>query len=279
MKRTIFLLSIVTAILLTSCGKEDPFASPYPDEIGKKLDDGIIFYVSKDRSYALICSYTDLQAYPAVSRPNARIWHMGAYTWGDFDRDTLLQKDTVWNVTSPTDSTILRIDSTWFFGFLGATSLDNGIENTDKIVNFVYPKKLGATAAKKCREYFYGMYVYNEADMNSSKWFGNKGSWYLPSLNEAKYLAHAKEKINTLMESDSTLYPNNSRGSSYVKDINRYGWEPLANCYWTSTERGASTAYYQCVQGQNGSLPDSYIPKNEKTFVLSIRPIRKVAYQ
>jgi hypothetical protein len=264
MKRIIFLLSIVATILLTSCGKNDNFK--LHNRVGEKLQDGVIFYVSDDGKYALICSFTDLQ-----ERRTGGIWDLGAYSWSDFDRDTLLQKDTVFNESG----TMLRIDTNMFFGFVNATSEDNGIENTDKIINHSYPRKLGATAAKKCRDYFYGMYVYNMSTQTSSTWYGNKGQWYLPSLKEAKYLAHAKEKINKIMESDSGLYTDPFRPSSVVTKINRYGWEPLANCYWTSTEFSAKMAYYQCVDGE--TLPKSYVPKNSFGFTLSIRPIRKVA--
>jgi hypothetical protein len=268
MRKNIFLLSIVATILFTSCGTKETYK--LHERVGEVYEDGVIFYVSDNGTDALICSFTDLQ------NKRGSLWDMAEYKWNDFARDTFLQTDTVWVVTSPTDSTA-RIDSTWFYGFIGATSEDNGIENTDKIINHRYPtkpSKFGASAAKDCRAYFLGMYYYNVTYKDTSRWKVNTGEWYLPSMQEARYLAYAKGTINEKMASHDELYPGGKRNLETMKLLNPWGWEALKNCYWTSTERNGSTAYYKCIDGEN--QPESYIPKNSTTFLLSVRPIRKV---
>jgi hypothetical protein len=270
MKKSIFLLSIIAAIVLTSCGGKENYKMHA--RVGEILEDGVIFYVSENESYALICSFTDLQApRPGDPELDGYVWDLGEYKWSDFARDTFLQKDTTWNVTSPTDSTI-HIDSTWFFGFIGATSEDDGEANTEKIAAFKYPKNLGVNAAKECREYFLGTYVLKPRDRDTATWRRNKGKWYLPAMQEGRYLAYAKERVNEKMANYNKFYPDSGR----IKNaIDPWGWEPLMNCYWTSTELNARSVYYKCVDGENQS--ESYDPKNNSKVLLSIRPVRKVS--
>jgi hypothetical protein len=276
MKKSIFLLSIITTLTLTSCGTKNHYKL-HP-RVGEKLEDGVIFYVSDDESYALVCAYTDLQVERSKGRNNYFAWDLGTYRWSTFDRDTLLQQDSVWTVISPTDSTFSgKIDSNWFYGFIGAISEDNGIENTNKLLDpSNYPTKplFANIAAKECHDYYYGIYSYRKSEQTSSPWMVNKGQWYLPSIQELRYLAYAKDKINSMKEKDSLFYPAGRATAEDAGKMYRYGWESLMYCYWSSTERNAQNAYYKCVDGENQA--ESYVPKNGQRTLLSIRPVRKV---
>ncbi|MEG2665951.1 MAG: hypothetical protein RSA02_02920 [Bacteroidales bacterium] len=130
------------------------------------------------------------------------------------------------------------------------------------IINQKLPKNASnKSAARYCVEY-YRLTYYGQDKATALKdttdanpWKKNQGKWWLPSLEEMRYLFDAQKKIN----------------ETYA-GVDGYG--PLGQCYWTSTERDAKNAWYKCFS-DNGV--ESYIPKANPTFKLPIRPVRKVA--
>ena len=179
--------------------------------------------------------------------------------------------DTVWNNIKDGDRKYpssnawdYKLDTNWSFSLipgLGENDPD-GKANTEKIVNADVPCRQKATpdsssAARTCYEYFTNNYYENRGLYNADTVYkAAQGKWYLPSRVELNHLFDAKNKINE-------------------KNADTKGFEPLENCYWSSNQRDAKSAWYKCFS-DNGV--ESYIPKANSNYRTNIRAVRKVEW-
>ncbi|MDE7149298.1 MAG: hypothetical protein K2O01_02655 [Bacteroidales bacterium] len=178
--------------------------------------------------------------------------------------------DTLWNSVKKGDRKVMvsgewqyALDTNWSFSYIGIGEEDpDGSVNTDKIVNADVPCRQKVTpdsssAARTCRNYFTNGYEENRTAYAADTAFKyTQGQWYLPSRAELRYLFDAKNKINEM-------------------NAGTKGFEPLQNCYWSSNEKNAQTAWYKCFT-DNGV--ESYIPKANNNYRVNIRAIRKVEW-
>lgn len=170
--------------------------------------------------------------------------------------------DTIYNYARKRDVVLSAVvDSNFYYGLIGANSPD-GSKNTDLIIKAKLPRSgdSSSSAAMRCRNYYRTSTVASAAEAYKA----TQGMWYLPSIEELRHLYNAKDKINDIFA--SAVDENIKRGTLPV-------FELLSECYWSSSERDAKTAWYKCLVS-DGS--ESYLSKNNTNVQLVIRPIRKV---
>lgn len=155
------------------------------------------------------------------------------------------------------------LDTNWSFSRIGIGEEDpDGKVNTNKILNADVPCRQKVTpdsssAARSCYTYYTNSYydARNRYDEDTAYKSG-QGEWYLPSRAELRLLFDARNKINE-------------------ENVNTKGFEALKNCYWSSNERDAKTAWYKCFS-DNGV--ESYIPKANNNYRVNVRAVRKVKW-
>ncbi|MDE5559754.1 MAG: DUF1566 domain-containing protein, partial [Bacteroidales bacterium] len=179
--------------------------------------------------------------------------------------------DTIWNNIKKGDRNYESInnwkyalDTNWSYSLIPDLGENdpNGKVNTWKILTADVPCRQkvepdSSSAARTCYTYYTNRYYPNrDLYKGDTLYKGGQGQWYLPSRDELKKLFDAREKINE-MNADTK------------------GFEPLENCYWSSNQRDAKNAWYQCFS-DNGV--DSYIPKANNNYRVGVRAVRKVKW-